>query len=65
MSVPGRIWAKMSATAAVRVKRGSTTMSRALFLTFASTTHLKPHGCASAGLPPIARMTSAFLMSTQ
>ena len=28
-------------------------------------THLKPQGWFSAGLPPMARMTSAFLMSTQ
>ena len=65
MSVPGRSWAKTSATAAVRVKRGSTTMSRALFLIFASMTHLKPQGWASAGFPPMARMTLAFRMSTQ
>src|ERR1700682_1297601 len=26
--------------------------------------HFKPTGCFSAGLPPMARMTSAFLMST-
>jgi hypothetical protein len=65
MSVPGRICANRSATAAVRVKRGSTTMSRALFLTLASITHLKPQGWASAGLPPITSTTSAFLMSAQ
>jgi hypothetical protein len=55
----------VSATAAVRVKRGSTTMSRAFFFTLASMAHLKPQGWASAGLPPITRITSAFLMSTQ
>ena len=65
MSVPGRSWAKWSATAAVRVKRGSTTTSRALFLILASMTHLKPQGWASAGLPPITITTLAFLMSTQ
>ncbi len=65
MSVPGRICANRSATAAVRVNRGSTTMRRALFLAFASTTHLKPQGWASAGFPPITRITLAFLMSTQ
>ena len=47
------------------MKRGSTTISRALLCAFASVTHLKPHGCASAALPPMIRITSAFLMSTQ
>ncbi len=65
MSVPGRSCANWSATAAVRVKRGSTTTRRAWFLTLASMTHLKPQGCASAGFPPITMTTSAFLMSTQ
>ncbi len=41
------------------------TISLARFLTFASMTHLKPQGCASAGLPPITTTTLAFLMSTQ
>lgn len=54
-----------SATEAVRLKRGSTTTSFALRVFFASTTHLKPQGCASAGLPPMTKTTSAFLMSTQ
>ena len=54
-----------SATAAVRVNRGSTTMSFALLCAFASITHLKPQGCASAGFPPITMTTLAFLMSTQ
>ncbi len=35
----------------------------ASFCAFASVTHLKPHGWASAALPPITRTTSAFLMS--
>src|SRR6202163_4827093 len=65
MSVPGRIGAYRSATDAVRVKRGSTTTSLALFSIFASITHLKPHGCASAALPPITSTTFAFLMSCQ
>src|ERR1700729_1976152 len=63
MSVPGRIGAYMSATEAVRVNRGSTTTSLAAFSIFASITHLKPHGCASAALPPITITTLAFLMS--
>ena len=40
-------------------------MRRALLCAFASVTHLKPQGCASAGLPPITMMTFAFLMSVQ
>src|SRR5580692_9600791 len=52
-----------SATEAVRLKRGSITTSLALFVIFASITHLKPHGCASAALPPMTTTTSAFLMS--
>ena len=63
MSVPGRIGAYTSATEAVRVKRGSTTTSLAAFSIFASITHLNPHGCASAALPPITITTLAFLMS--
>ncbi len=65
MSVPGRIGAYTSATEAERVKRGSTTISRALLCALASVTHLKPHGCASAALPPMMSTRSAFLMSTQ
>src|ERR1700759_1901364 len=63
MSVPGRIGAYMSATEAVRVKRGSTTTSLAPFSILASITHLKPHGCASAALPPMTSTTLAFLIS--
>src|ERR1700760_4394890 len=63
MSVPGRIGAYRSATAAVRVKRGSITTSFAWFSIFASITHLRPHGCASAALPPMTTTTLAFLMS--
>jgi hypothetical protein len=51
--------------AAERVKRGSTTTRRALFCFLASITHLKPHGCASAALPPMISTTSAFWMSCQ
>ena len=65
MSVPVRMGAYRSASAAERVKRGSTTTSRALFLALASVTHLKPQGWASAALPPMIRITSAFLMSDQ
>src|SRR6201995_2258059 len=65
ISVPGRIGAYMSATDAVRVKRGSITTSLAAFSIFASITHLKPHGCASAALPPMTTTTLAFLMSCQ
>ena len=52
-----------SATAAERVKRGSMTTSLAALCAFASVTHLKPQGCASAALPPMMTMTSADLMS--
>src|SRR5271168_1591025 len=41
------------------------TTSLALFSIFASITHLKPQGCASAALPPITITTLAFLMSCQ
>ncbi len=65
MSVPVRIGAYRSATEAERVKRGSTTISRALLRALASVTHLKPHGCASAALPPMIRIRSAFWISLQ
>src|SRR5580700_1541216 len=41
------------------------TTSFAWFSIFASITHLKPHGCASAALPPITSTTLAFLLSCQ
>src|ERR1700679_3024883 len=41
------------------------TTSMAPFSIFASITHLKPHGCASAALPPMTITTLAFLMSCQ
>ncbi len=65
MSVPVRIGAYRSATEAERLKRGSTTIRRALLCAFASVTHLKPQGWASAALPPMISTRSAFLMSDQ
>src|SRR3979411_469622 len=65
MSDPGRICAYRSLTALVRVKRGSTCTILALRVFFASIAHLKPQGWFSAGLPPMMKTTSAFLMSTQ
>ena len=53
MSVPTRMGAYTSASAALRVKRGSTTMSLAFRVCMASVTHLNPQGCASAALPPM------------
>ena len=47
------------------MKRGSTTISLAPRLAFASVTHLKPHGCASAALPPMMMTRSVFWMSVQ
>ena len=46
------------------MKRGSTATSFALRVFFASIAHLNPQGWFSAGLPPMQRTTSAFLMST-
>jgi len=63
MSVPARIWRKRSATAAVRVKRGSTTIILALRVFLASTGHLNPQGWFSAGFPPMINIMSVFLMS--
>ncbi len=65
MSAPARIWRKRSAVAAVRVKRGSTTIILALRTFFASIAHLKPQGWFSAGLPPMINIMSVFLMSIQ
>src|SRR3989442_5805763 len=56
---------KRGEAAAVRVKRGSTTIILALRVFFASTGHLKPHGWFSAGLPPMINIMSVFLMSIQ
>ena len=65
MSAPGRICICRSATADVRVKRGSMVRSFAPRLSRASSAHLKPHGWFSAGLAPMTSTTSAFLMSFQ
>jgi hypothetical protein len=65
ISLPARNGTYSSDIAAERVKRGSTTISFALLCCLASITHLKPHGWASAALPPMIITTSAFLMSTQ
>ena len=65
MSAPARICRKRSAVAAVRVKRGSTTIILALRWSLASIGHLKPHGWFSAGLPPMINIMSVFLMSIQ
>ena len=40
-------------------------MSLAFRLRLASIAHLNPQGWFSAGFPPMTRMMSAFLMSTQ
>src|SRR6267378_2264883 len=65
MSVPARIWQKRSATADVRVKRGSTEIIFAFRARFASMGHLNPQGWFSAGLPPMMSIMSVFFMSTQ
>src|SRR5882762_8196285 len=65
MSVPARTCAKRSATAAVRVNRGSTTTIFAFRFFFASIAHLNPQGWFSAGFPPITNTRSVFLMSVQ
>ena len=65
MSAPGRICMCRSATAEVRVNLGSIVTSFAPRSSRASTAHLNPHGWFSAGLAPITRMTSVFLMSFQ
>ena len=63
MSPPTRSWQYKSATDAVRVKRGSTTIILALRWRFASIAHLKPHGWFSAGFPPMMSIMSVFLIS--
>ncbi|CAM3997461.1 hypothetical protein TSOC111612_24150 [Tsukamurella ocularis] len=62
MSEPARIGTCRSATAEVRVNRGSTWITRAP-RAFASATHWNPTGCASAMLPPMSTMQSALAMS--
>ena len=64
MSVPERIGAYRSATAAVCVKRGSTQMSCAP-RSLARVIHFIEIGWFDAGLAPMTRMTSAFLRSFQ
>ena len=59
MSVPARIGRYASATALVRVNRGSTWKTFAP-RRLASITHWKPTGCASAMFEPWMTMTSAF-----
>ena len=65
MSAPALICKNMSAVAAVRVNRGSTTIIFALRWRLASIGHLKPQGWFSAGLPPMINIMSVFLMSIQ
>jgi hypothetical protein len=62
MSDPARIGTCRSATADVRVNRGSTWMTVAP-RRFASMTHWKPTGWASAMFDPSMRMQSALLRS--
>lgn len=65
MSVPERSRAKMSESDEVRVKRGSTLMIFAPFLSFACITHLKDMGWFSAAFEPMMRMQSELPMSIQ
>ena len=62
MSEPARMGTWMSATAEVRVKRGSTWMIVAP-RRLASITHWNPTGCASAMFEPSMRMQSLFARS--
>ena len=62
MSVPARIGTCRSATALVRVKRGSTWITFAP-RSFASITHWKPTGWHSAMFEPSITMQSAFSRS--
>ena len=55
----------MSATAEVRVKRGSAWIIFAPRSSLARMNHWKPTGCASAGLAPLMRMRSLLRMSRQ
>ena len=59
---PARSGTCRSASAEVRVKRGSTWKTLAPFF-FASMTHWKPTGCASAMFEPMIRMQSEFCRS--
>ena len=62
MSEPARIGTCSSASALVRVKRGSTWITLAP-RSFASTTHWKPTGWHSAMFDPMIRMQSEFWRS--
>ena len=62
MSVPARIGTCRSATAEVRVNRGSTWITVAP-RRLASITHWKPTGCASAMLEPWMTMQSELTRS--
>ena len=62
-SVPGRKRTYSSAWAAVRVKRGSQTISGALFCSFAFRTCCSETGCASAGLPPMMKIAVELWIS--
>ena len=59
-SVPGRKRMYSSALAAVRVKRGSATISGALFCSFAFSTCIMATGCASAALEPMKNSARDF-----
>jgi hypothetical protein len=62
MSEPARRGTCRSATALVRVNRGSMWMTSAPFR-LASITHWKPTGCASAMLDPMITTQSALVRS--
>ena len=62
-SVPERMRTNSLACAAVRVKRGSKTISGALFCSLALSRCSSDTGCASAGLPPIRKMARLLWMS--
>src|SRR5450756_2987231 len=65
MSVPGLVWANMSALAAVRVKRGSTTIILAGFFSLetAWSIHFMATGWFSATLEPHTMKQSLIFMS--
>ena len=62
-SEPGRKRTYSSACAAVRVKRGSQTISGALFCSLARKMCRSETGCASAGLPPMRKIALELWMS--
>ena len=62
-SEPGRNRTYSSACAAVRVNRGSQTISGALFCSFALSTCSSETGWASAGLPPMRKIARLLWMS--